>query len=315
MMAALAPSATGVPKMPSWINPFALPGRWYRGNIHTHTDVSDGRLTIQQRCDAYRSQGYDFIVITDHNKVVDPSDCSREDFLAIPGAEFDLPPAGDEKPCHVVAINVREQIDVHQMQINQVIAAIREQGGLAVIAHPYWSGMAFTDFEQLDGYVGIEVYNDTARRGIGKGDSEPHWDDHLDRIGPTLGFATDDAHTEADDVFAGWIMVKADRLTIDPLLSAIREGAFYSTQGPTFADIRVEPSEAGAQIAVQSSPVQSIVFKGRCSTGRHVRAPAGEQIERAEYRCTGSEKYIRVVLIDRAGRRAWSNPLWLDELT
>ena len=50
-------------------NPFSQPGRWYRGNLHTHTTASDGEQSVTERCAAYRAAGYDFLAITDHHLV------------------------------------------------------------------------------------------------------------------------------------------------------------------------------------------------------------------------------------------------------
>src|SRR5205809_696913 len=79
------------------------------------------------------------------------------------------------------------------MHPNDVIAAVKAQGGEAVLCHPYWCGHTIVDLSPLTGYFAVEVYNDTCM-GIGKGFSEPHCDDLLDRCGPTFGIAADDAH-------------------------------------------------------------------------------------------------------------------------
>ena len=48
--------------------------RWYRGMIHMHTLWSDGRALPEQAVAAYKDAGYDFISITDHNRLgVDPA--------------------------------------------------------------------------------------------------------------------------------------------------------------------------------------------------------------------------------------------------
>ena len=48
--------------------------RWYRGMLHMHTLWSDGRALPEQAVAAYKDAGYDFISITDHNRLgVDPS--------------------------------------------------------------------------------------------------------------------------------------------------------------------------------------------------------------------------------------------------
>ena len=47
-------------------DPFALPGRFWRGNLHTHSTNSDGVLAPEEVCRRYQAEGYDFIALTDH---------------------------------------------------------------------------------------------------------------------------------------------------------------------------------------------------------------------------------------------------------
>lgn len=41
-------------------------GKWYKGNLHTHTTASDGRYTPEETMNLYRRLGYDFLALTDH---------------------------------------------------------------------------------------------------------------------------------------------------------------------------------------------------------------------------------------------------------
>lgn len=43
------------------------PGRWWKGNTHTHTLWSDGNAAPEQVADWYKSHGYHFLVLSDHN--------------------------------------------------------------------------------------------------------------------------------------------------------------------------------------------------------------------------------------------------------
>ena len=52
---------------------------WFRGNLHTHTTVSDGRKTPDETAAIYRAAGYDFLALTDHWK---PDSRSRRAALA-----------------------------------------------------------------------------------------------------------------------------------------------------------------------------------------------------------------------------------------
>jgi len=42
---------------------------WYKGNLHTHTYWSDGDEFPEMVLDWYKSQGYDFVALSDHNTV------------------------------------------------------------------------------------------------------------------------------------------------------------------------------------------------------------------------------------------------------
>jgi len=44
-------------------------GKWYRGQLHCHTLWSDGRALSEQAIGCYRDDGYDFVSVTDHNRL------------------------------------------------------------------------------------------------------------------------------------------------------------------------------------------------------------------------------------------------------
>jgi hypothetical protein len=304
----------------SYVNPFRQPGRWYRGNTHSHSTESDGRLPVADRFAAYRDAGYDFLVLTDHRKVSDVSAYTDDGFLAISGSEVHPanPYGGDRY--HIVAMNIREPIRDTELHVNDVIAAIREQGGEAVLCHPYWCGHTINDLSPLQGYFAVEVYNDTCMQLIGKGHSESTWDELLDTVGPTLGIAADDSHGTEEDVFHAWIMVKSPDLRLPSIMEALRSGAFYATQGPEIEDLNVvdlEPAasqggtRAARKVVVRCSPAHSIAFKAQRSRGGRRLAPPGQALTEAEYVCTGGERYIRVEVTAPDGKMAWSNPIFL----
>ena len=43
-------------------------GNWYKGNLHTHTTLSDGRATPEETFALYKAEGYSFMALTDHRK-------------------------------------------------------------------------------------------------------------------------------------------------------------------------------------------------------------------------------------------------------
>lgn len=293
------------------VNPFKQSGQWYRGNTHSHSTESDGRLPMADRFAAYREAGYDFLVLTDHRTVNDVSSHSRDGFLAISGSEVhpSNPYGGDTY--HIVAINLHERINCAELHPNAVIEEIKRQGGEAVLCHPYWCGHTLLDYLPLNGYFAVEVYNDTCM-GIGKGFSEQAWDDLLDKAGRSVfGIAADDAHGTEHDCFHGWVMVKAPELTIDAIMTAFRTGAFYSTLGPEIIDLDVvDGGEEKKSVSVKCSPAQSIVFKAQRSRGKRIVASQGEELTEATYELPSGIKYVRVEITDETGKKAWSNPFY-----
>lgn len=300
-------------------NPFKEPGQWYKGNTHTHSTVSDGRLSIEDRFAQFREAGYGFLVLTDHGHVSDVSACTVPgEFLAISGSELHPknPYGGDVY--HIVAINIHEEISTADLHPNEVMQKVRELGGEAILCHPYWCGHTIIDLLPLHGYLGVEVFNTTCT-GIGRGFSESHWDELLDKLGFTLGLAVDDCHGTEHDVHQGWINVKSESLDTESIMASLRRGAFYSSMGPEIQDLTIQEEETtnregkptkAFRFSVRCSPAVSITFKGRRSTGRNVKAAEGEVITEAEYVARGTERYIRIEITDPTGKKAWTNPYW-----
>src|SRR5688500_1000716 len=113
-----------------------LHAAWLKGNLHTHTLESDGDSTPAEVVRWYAEHGYDFLAITDHDKITRVDDAKS--LVLILGEEVTdrLP----KKPLHVNAFGIEEvvkpqhgatPVDVLQRNID----AVRKAGGLALINH------------------------------------------------------------------------------------------------------------------------------------------------------------------------------------
>ena len=161
-------------------NPFVLPGRWYKGNLHAHTTNSDGRLSPEEVIALYRGAGYDFLSITDHEGVTWPAASRGPGFLLLPGVELNGGRSEIGERFHVLGFGLErvgtlppESERTTQQAIDWIIA----HGGAAVLAHPHWSGHTCADLLRWAGHLGVEVFNTTCEVGIGKGISTVQWDD------------------------------------------------------------------------------------------------------------------------------------------
>ena len=300
---------------------FGAPGRFWRGNLHTHSTRSDGVLDPAEVCRRYRAEGYDFMALTDHfvgsygYPIVDTVPMRAAGFTTILGAELHSGPMANGELWHILAVGLppdfapgnAPDFHVHPgMETGPEIAARAVAAGAFVaIAHPQWSGLTLADARSLTAAHAVEIYNHGCAVGADRPDGFAIADLLLSEGRHLSMIATDDAHFSEPDHFGGWVMVKAAQNEPVALLAALKRGDFYSSQGPELRDVRLE----GETLVVESSAVVSVIAMG---TGTGARAVHGASMTRAEVplaRLNGSP-WVRVAVIDAAGRRAWSNPMW-----
>ncbi len=292
-------------------NPFAEPGKWYKGNLHAHTTNSDGAMTPEETVAFYRDAGYDFLSLTDHWKV-SVADVPPDDrFLLLLGVELDGDSSEIGESFHILGFGLERIGEMpSQPTVSQAIEWICDHGGEAVLAHPYWSGLTASDLMKWKGHLGIEVFNTVCEHMIAKGCSAVQWDDLLSRDRLAWGLAVDDCHSARSAGVAS-VMVKAPELTRPAIVQALRTGQFYSTTGPSIEEVTSGTDiETGAvTLRVRTSPAQQINFMSRSWLGRRFRAAPGAAITEATFTFRGQEPYVRIECGDEQGRWAWTNPV------
>ena len=296
----------------SFKNPFAQPGRWYKGCLHVHSSASDGRLTPDEVLCWYRHRGYHFLALTDHN-VSSQARTLAEDWITLAGIEVDgLDPAAGLY--HLVGLGAGSLPTFPEpaASMQSAVDRLREAGALVCLAHPYWSGQRSADLIGVEGCFALEVYNGGCEVDDAKGYSNVHWDDLLAAGCRLYGVAVDDAHWRTGDRDAGlgWVWVKAADLSQEGVLDALRQGCFYASSGPQIHDLRFDAGRG--EITVRCSPARAIDFVGFGPFSRRILASGGQLLTEASYRVHESQGYVRVACQDAHGRWAWTNPVFLD---
>ena len=285
---------------------------FFKGNLHTHTSNSDGKRTPEEALEIYQAKGYDFIALTDHWKRTVDVPYLKDDMLVMTGTELDYTlPA---QVVHIVGVGVDESVLVKAARnggVQSGIDAIRAAGGRAILAHPAWSLNTPEVIGSLRGITAAEVYN-TVSGYPWNGDRADSTNilDIAAAQGHILNtVATDDTHFYTGEECSSYIMLQADSLTQENVLRALDEGAYYATRGPRFEQIEVTEDE----IRVRCSEVSCVIFHSELNYVGD-RSKQGEGITEAVYtiKRNRSEQYVRVILIDREGRRAWSNPIRIE---
>ncbi len=278
---------------------------WLRGNLHLHSDQSDGHLTIAQVARKYAQAGYDFIALSDHWRTFLADANGPLPLVVLNGMELD----GFDRLgsyYHVLVIGLKQTISSNGV-IENALGAAREQGALLFWAHPHWTGNSLEEGLRHP-FDGMEIYNHSSQCEIGKGGACHYWDAILESRPEFSGIAVDDAHFSPGEPFwkGGWIMVNVDRKSAADIVAAIRNGNFYATQGPT---LRAFVRRAG-RIEIEMTPVKFARLLGPRSLGKWVYKAS--TFEKAVFRVPDNWPWARIEIEDSEGHRAWTNALRLQ---
>jgi hypothetical protein len=303
------------------MSPFDAPGAWLRCALHAHTTNSDGELGPDMLVRHYDWAGYDVLAITDH--WVRTEEPSTPGLLVIPSTELNAV-AGEEDDVHVLALGLdAEPIAPLAFEpVADVVAWIAANGGLPFLAHTYWSGLRTEQWWDVEGLLGLEVWNTGCELELGRGDSSLHWDEALEHGRRLFGLATDDSHHPGYDSGFAWTWVRADDKTQAAVLGALRAGAFYGSTGPEIRGVELGDDE----VVVHCSPAAAVTLY--CGRWRGARANAGRLGYPNHARVLGRDDdglltsvalqrpwdggaYGRVEVTAKDGTKAWTNPLWI----
>lgn len=303
------------------IDPWTTDGIWLRCALHAHTTRSDGELSPKNLARHYERSGYDVLAITDHWRI---TSAPNERMLVVPSVELNciLPGARDG---HVLGFGVSASDDElrelarEHADLAKTADWIEAHGGIAYLAHPYWTGVTAGTLELPANVVGIEVYNAGCELEIGRGLSAVHWDELLEFDRLCAAIATDDSHHPGFDSDFAWTWVRASGRSHEAVLEALSTGAFYSSAGPRIDEVRL----AGESIEVRCSPCRTVTLVSGRTTGAAVNAGRlgyrhrARELETDErglivHACLAvppSARHVRVEVTDARGRKAWANPM------
>lgn len=288
------------------VNPFELPGNWYRANLHAHTTASDGDVDLATRVEQYKSAGYSILAVTDHEKTNDVAPFCTPDFLLISGMETHPVSPRLGMAFHFVCLNVPLGLSFErQAGAEERIKTVLERGGCVVAAHPYWCGFTIEELYPLKAYgvSAMEVYNATCRFS-GRAVSSVHWDELLAKGWRLPAVAVDDVHGD-NSLFVGWTWIRAEELSLEAVMAALRAGAFYASTGPEFKDVRIQDGT----VKVECSPVAKIQFLADAPNGMQVLA-TDAPLTSASFAPKRKLTYVRVEITDADGKVAWSPALY-----
>ena len=312
-------------------------GRYFKANLHSHTTISDGRMTPEEAKAAYRARGYQVMAFTDHRIYRDHNELDDEEFVTIPAVEVDINEIsperlhGRDRTYHINLFDTRPDYRTEEKEagicpecryedkeyINSYIRKMKELGFIACYNHPYWSLQTYEEYSRLEGIFAIEIYNHGCE-GDGMYGYNPQVYDEMLRLGRRIFcLATDDNHNAfpfddpLSDSFGGFVMICAESLTRAAVTEALVRGDFYSSMGPEIRELYIEKTSEGDELVVKTSPARRIYAITAGKSCHRAAAEAGKLIDEARFRLTGHEGYIRIRVDGGDGKYADSNAYFL----
>lgn len=292
---------------------FRQDGQWLKGNLHSHSTVSDGRFTPLELASMYAERGYDFLSITDHNLFISHEELPEETILLLTGVEHDIEYSPD-KCTHIVGISCFGKTETgydcrryskDELTDQQLVDMMHDDGQFVTLAHPVWSRMEPEEVLTLENLNAVEVFNNGTEHLCHGGNAEVLWEYMLRRGKHVFATASDDVHGR-DDLFGGWIWVKAEKRSKEAILDALLAGCFYASNAPVIYDFGTEDGS----VYINCSECNEIHFVTYLPRGKSFFAKDGQALTEASYKLTGREKYVRAICVDKEGHSAWTQPIF-----
>jgi len=300
---------------------------WLRGNTHTHTTYSDGDSPPEVVVDWYAEHGYDFLFLTDHNILI-PEDhlagLQRPGLAVWQGEEITM------AAVHVNGLGLQRVVMPEEPgasaaeagisrsaveRIGWAVEQVEAQDGAAAVNHPnYLWKLTAEDMLASGKFPLLEISNGHPL-SFNDGDDvhpsvEQMWDRLLTAGQRAWGVASDDAHhfttwgSDRSNPGRGWLYVQSDSTRLPDCLDALREGRFCASSGPELSDYRGSRAEIALDLACDRAQVDLVGLEGR------VLETIDTESARFDLRRYKSP-YVRIRATDSAGRRLWTQPVFL----
>lgn len=325
-------------------------GKFYKANLHCHSDLSDGALSPQELKDLYKANGYSVLAYTDHEILIPHNELTDDSFIALSGfeAQFDennrYPGRAHEKKCHICFIagtpdmvkqpcrkedyayigNAKKYWDSVQIDeenspfereyspesINRMMEIAREKGFFITYNHPAWSLENYEQYMNYDGMHAMEIFN-TGAEMLGYQSYASHvYDDMLRGGKKVFAVAADDTHNGKSDACVGFVMIKAKELKYEAITEALFKGNFYASTGPEIYEIFIEDNE----IHIHCSDAVMVSLTTDRRTSRCACAENGKLINEVVFNFDFACEYFRITVKDINGNHADTNAYFTEEL-
>jgi hypothetical protein len=292
-----------------------------RGNIHTHSNWSDGDRHPRDVYVWYRNHGFNFVALTDHNTRASPQTfkaLEKPNFVIISGEELTM--TVQRTRVHVNGLCTKRTIGGGKhpsvrAALVHAIEYVHAQGGIALVNHPNFDwALNAEDIRSASGAELVEIYSSHPHvNSLGDNEhpsQEAIWETLIDQ-GENIGsVAVDDAHYFHHDKpnssnpakpGLGWVEVFVPTVDRNAICEALRTKQLYSSSGASLSRIRVTTDSMSVWPKEDGATVEFIGDGGKVFEKKE-RGKDGE----TTYQLHGTERYVRARITLADGRKAWT---------
>lgn len=323
---------------------------YFKANLHCHSTISDGAKTPEELKELYKSHGYSVLAYTDHNVMIDHSDLTDGEFIALNGYELDINDShpcasGETKTCHLCYVALQPdnltQVCFHRTDyawgnqlkykpavkfdeskpdfirnytpecISEMIAEGRRNGYFVTYNHPSWSHETINEYGKYIGMNAMEICNFGCVESGYADYNEKEYDDILRGGQKIYCIATDDNHNRRNDSFGGFTVINSDKLEYTAITDALEHGKFYASEGPQIFDVWYEDGKIGITCSAAAT-IKIGTARRRCDAVH--AANQSEALTSAVFDVKEGDKYVRLTVIDFGGKHANTNAYFLEDL-
>ncbi|MBT4519420.1 MAG: CehA/McbA family metallohydrolase, partial [Halieaceae bacterium] len=312
---------------------------WYAIDLHHHSDVLDGFTAPDYVLRSELAAGMDFSFLSDHDSMVNNPEMKRlSSTRSIPFlAATELSPSWAHFNVYPVAEEAQIDIDVGAATVQEVFSLGRRLGAeLVHVNHPYGD---YGYFDSLE----TEVVRDGKGGNAVPGGYDPGFDlveITIDDNAQTLakvwqlwnvghraylvgGSDVHDVWNEKTGRSRSYVYIE-DEPTLERLVSALKQGHSFATQGPLifprrhFGSELKHPAGEALSLSFELAAVSGLKSVALIEQGRAIQTrdfegtpSSAAQVFTVHPR---SDTWYSLVVEDSGGKFAYSNPLWITVL-
>lgn len=318
----------------------------YKANLHSHSTLSDGKLTPEELKKLYKDNGYDILAITDHEYPKSHNDLSDKDFLMVTGYEAYIRPsricrfnrfkpeihinliaknkdnegivAYDPFYCKYMplpkAIIAKHYGNIGSRKfttsyIQKFIDTAKANGYLVSLNHPVWSMQDVKSVLKLRNFWSMEIFNTSSMKTSGYAENMPLYDMYLREGVRMFVHGSDDNHNK--------------RAVGDPLCDALGSWTMVSSDKLDYKSV-ITAMEKGDMYASTGPSIYSIGIDGGEVTvktseavfirmhmtpkyAKTVYDKKGKTVTEAKFKLPEDASYIYFSVTDKSGGKAYTH--------